>query len=74
MKNKPGQVFLVENVNEIKTLDKYIVVEVWKTGEKVKKVYRGRKPQGYNVYKNSVWHEFLPYGERSQFVVKKTNL
>lgn len=46
-----------------KSKDKFIITEVWKTGEKVAKTYRGRKPQGYMVYKNGLHFTFLPYGK-----------
>lgn len=55
----------------MKTLDRYIVVEVWKSGEKAKKVYRGRKPQGYKVYKNGLYESFLPYGENPVYLIEK---
>lgn len=68
---KPGEIFFVDNVNDFSVIDRFIVTEVWKTGEKAKKVYRGRKPQGFNIYKNGVFYEFLPYGEKPKFLVQK---
>jgi hypothetical protein len=40
---------------------KYLITEVWKTGERPLK-YNGKKPQGYNIYCNGIIKEFLPYG------------
>jgi len=45
----------------IKRPNKYIITEVWKTGEKILK-YKGKKLQGYNIYCNDSFKEFLPYG------------
>lgn len=39
----------------------YIITEVFKTGEKPLKRYRGPKPRGYCIYKDGLFWKFLPY-------------
>ena len=45
----------------IKVLEGYRIAEVYKSGEKKVKTYRGPKPLGYNVYANGRFQTFLPY-------------
>ena len=45
----------------MKKIDGYRIAEVYKTGEKKIRTYRGPKPQGYNVYANGKFQTFLPY-------------
>ena len=69
--SKPGRVWGVDKPELVNvTLDRYIVTEVYKIGEKAEQKKRGPKPQGYNVYRNGVFEKFLPYGKQPSFLVK----
>jgi len=70
---EPGAIQMVENLSMLNcTFDRYIVTEVYKTGEKVHKPKRGPKPQGYRVYRNGLAYDYLPYGTQPGILVKKS--
>lgn len=68
---KPGGIIRVEHLSSVTSINHYKVSEVYKTGEKKVPNKRGPKPQGYNIYMNGMFKEFLPYGDKSMWITKK---
>jgi hypothetical protein len=44
---------------------KYRIAEMWKTGERLI-TYKRKKPQGYIIYENGLYKEFLAYENQAR--------